>query len=36
MVSSVSADGNALEFRRARQRHAAPTFEYLAADASSR
>ena len=28
MVSSVSADGAALEFRRARQRHAGPTFEY--------
>lgn len=29
MVSSVSADGGALEFRRARDRHAGPTFEYL-------
>jgi rubrerythrin len=28
MVSSVPADGAALHFRRARQRHAAPTFEY--------
>jgi rubrerythrin len=36
MVSSVSADGKALEFRRARQRHAAPTFEYLTADATAR
>lgn len=29
IVSSVAADGNALQFRRARQRHAGPTFEYL-------
>lgn len=29
MVSSVPAAGAALQFRRARQRHAAPTFEYL-------
>jgi len=35
MVSSVPADGAALEFRRARQRHAGPTFEYLTPDASS-
>jgi rubrerythrin len=36
MVSSVSADGKALEFHRARQRHAAPTFEYLTAGANTR
>jgi len=29
MVSSVPAGGTELEFRRARQRHAGPTFEYL-------
>lgn len=29
IVSSVAAGGNALQFRRARQRHAGPTFEYL-------
>ena len=34
MVSSVPADGAALEFRRARQRHAGPTFEYLTPEAS--